>query len=386
MSIFVLVIASFLVLIALITILNALTFPRLTRYVSLTKSVPVRLSASKSVEESVVSILVPARDEAPVIAETIRSWLNQDYPNYEVILLDDASADGTAEIALQTAAEDKRFRLLRGEPLPPGWLGKNWACHQLAQAARGDILLFTDADVRWSPAGLSAIVAEMPRTRADLLTVWPRQITHTWAERLIVPLMALSVIGYLSVLAVHSIPWTVFSAAIGQCLAFRRTAYEQIGGHVSVQSSVIEDMDFARAIKRKHLRLRMAEGAGLASTRMYHNWSEVRDGFAKNILQGHGGSVTFLLFSTLFHWSLFLFPWLWLAAGLAGWGEWQAPLILATLGVLVRALTAAVTRQRVQDALLMPVSVLLMTIIAMHSLHWHFRGAAQWKGRTYQGG
>lgn len=356
-----------LVLIALVAVLNALTFPR--------------LRPAAPGETPLVSVLIPVRDEAAVIAGTLRAWLAQDYPAFEILLLDDASSDATASLALQAAAGDDRFRLLTGEPLPAGWKGKNWACHQLAGAARGEVLLFTDADVCWTAGALSALVAEMSRARADLLTVWPTQVTRSWSERLVVSQMALVVFAYLPALAVHHLPWPVFSAANGQCLAFRRSAYREIGGHAAVKGAIVEDMAFAWAAKRRRLRLRMADGAGLVSARMYRNWPEVRDGFAKNILYGHAGSVALLCFSCLFHWSLFLAPWFWLA--FPGDPGWQAPLALVALGLLVRALTAAVTRQRPADALLMPVSVLLMTSITLRALRWHFHGGPRWKGRVY---
>ncbi|MBI4732439.1 MAG: glycosyltransferase [Chloroflexi bacterium] len=364
MDFFIAFVTFFLVLIALTAILNALTFPRLSaRPVSST--LPL------------VSVLIPARDESTVIAGTIKSWLLQTYPHYEVILLDDDSSDDTATIARDAVGNDTRVCILDGRPLPEGWKGKNWACYQLAHAARGEILIFTDADVRWKAGALASLVAEMTHTRADLLSVFPTQITRTWAERLVVPLMGFVIIGYLPVMAVHYIPWPVFSAAIGQCLAFRREAYEAIGGHGAVRDALVEDMVFAWKIKRKKMRLRLADGAGLVSTRMYRNWREVRNGFAKSVLGGHAGSLPLLLLSTLFHWSLFLFPWFWLF-----FDPMQA-LILGALNVLIRALTAAVTRQRVIDALFLPISVLLMTVVAARAVQWHFTGGPRWKGRAY---
>jgi chlorobactene glucosyltransferase len=113
-------------------------------------------------------VLVPARDEADVIGETISRLLSQNYPRFEVIVLDDRSTDGTREQARQAAAGDSRFRVISGEPLPNGWLGKNWACHQLAGQAKGEILIFTDADVRWKSEALSAVIHLMDKTRADI--------------------------------------------------------------------------------------------------------------------------------------------------------------------------------------------------------------------------
>jgi len=357
---------------ALITIVNALTFPRLGR-------------ALQSSSQPPVSLLIPARNEAEVIGQTVRSLLAQIYPDFEIILLDDNSTDETAAIVGQLAGSSSRLRLINGVPLPAGWSGKNWACHQLAQAAAGEWLIFTDADVRWEPSALAALVAEMDSNGADLQTVWPTQQSHTWVERLTVSLVALVVQAYLPLPLVHYTPWPIFAAANGQCLAFRRRAYEAVGGHEAVSNEVLEDVTLSRMVKAQGLRLRMADAAGLITCRMYRDWPSVRDGFAKNILAGYGGRVIFLLLAAVFHWLVFLLPWLWLALGwlapdLPGWPLW--PLLLVGLGVAVRATTAAVTQQRILDALLMPLSVLLMTRIAGLAIWWQWRyGGPRWKGR-----
>ncbi len=344
---------------------NVLLFPRLRR---LTPS-----------ETPFISILIPARNEAAVISQTVRSLLAQTYAHFELIVLDDNSADGTGQVVCTTAAGDLRLRVLNGAPLPDGWSGKNWACHQLSQAARGDWLLFSDADVCWQPEALSALVAHMARTRADLLTVWPTQITQTWSERLIVPLMMFAILAYLPILMVHYSPLMIFAAANGQVMLFRRAAYQKIGGHAAVRAKIVEDVTLARRIKAVGLCLRMFDGNGLISCRMYQGWSAVRDGFAKNILAGHGDSVPFLLLSTLLHWLAFVAPFLWLpVSGLA-----PLPLLLCTGVIALRMLTAAASRQRLLDGLLMPLSVILMTRIAAQALYWRFRyGGVQWKGRT----
>ncbi|MCB8981382.1 MAG: glycosyltransferase [Ardenticatenaceae bacterium] len=335
-----------------------------------------RLKPTQHTTHPKLSILIPARNETAVIDQTIRALLQQTYPNFELILLDDQSDDGTGDTATKAANGDTRFQLMTGTPLPPGWLGKNWACHQLSQAATGDYLLFADADVCWAPEALAALVTRAQTEQADLLTVWPTQQTETWAERLVVPLMSFAILCYLPILPVHFTHLPAFAAANGQCLLFRRSAYEQIGGHTAVRNNVIEDVALAKAIKSHKLRLRMADGNRLVSCRMYQNWPKVRAGFAKNILAGHGGSIPFLLLSTIFHWLVFLFPWLWFAASLNMW-----PLVLGLAGVALRGGTAVFTHQRPLDALLMPASVLLMTRIAFQSIQWQRRGTAEWKGR-----
>lgn len=354
-----------LTVILLITLSNLLFFPRLK-----TGETPA------TGEAPFVSVMIPARDEAPVIAQTVRALLAQDYPVFELIVLDDGSTDGTGDIL--AGIDDERLTVIGGAPLPDDWMGKNWACHQMAGRARGDILIFTDADVRWTHRGaLRAAVAYMERTKADLFSVWPTQHTVTWAERLTVPLMALVVIGYLPVIGAHYVPSGIFGAANGQCMAWRRTAYDKMGGHASVRDNVLEDVTLARRLKGAGLRLRMADGNRAITCRMYHDWPSVRDGYAKNILAGYGGSVAALLLATVFHWLLFVWPWAWLA-----WSPLAAVGLIA-LGYLIRALTTAFTHQRVLDVLLMPVSVLLMTRIAAQAIDWHYRlGGVRWKGRT----
>lgn len=355
-----------LLVIVLTAVLNALLFPRLRR-TAVVDDAPL------------VSVLIPARNEAKVIAQSVLALLNQRYSNLEVIVLDDNSEDGTGEFAWQAAQGDRRLRVINGQDLPPGWLGKNWACHQLAQAATSDVLIFADADVRWSADAVGSVVEMMQQSEADLLTVWPTQHTQSWGERLVVPMMALAIIGYLPIVGVHFTSSAWFAAACGQCLVFRRRAYEAVGGHAGVGDNVIEDVALAQQIKRKGLRLRMADGAGVIGCRMYEDWASVRKGFAKNILAGHVDSVVLLLISSLFHWGLFVFPWIWLVVDNThrGWA-----LASVALGVGVRALSAAVTRQRILDALLMPLSVVLMTVIAGQSVWWRWHGGPQWKGRV----
>ena len=383
-----LLISFALLIIGITVIMNLVFFPRLQ------EALPEK--------QPRVSVLIPARDEASTISQTVQQVLAQTYPDFELVVLDDHSSDGTAELAMQAADSDARFHLLHGEPLPPGWLGKNWACHQLFQSACGEMLLFLDADVGLQPEALAALVRHMQLTRAELLTTWPTQLTYSLGERLVVPLINFAVLGYLPILLVHYTPWRAFAAANGQCMLFSASAYQKIGGHAAVRDQVVEDVALARRVKAvmhpKHAQLnrlispggaagwrayfssplRMADGNWLVRCRMYpQGWPQVRDGFSKNILSGHGNSVAFLLASTVFHWLIFIVPWVWLFFG----GGWWA-LGLGVTGIMLRALTAAFTHQRILDALWMPLSVVLITDIALHAISWHYSGKATWKGRN----
>jgi chlorobactene glucosyltransferase len=362
-----LLITAALVIISLTTALNLFVFPHL-RHRAMLDDPPL------------VSIMIPARDEAAVIGATIERLLAQDYPAFEIIVLDDNSTDDTGAIVRGFQAEN--ITVIDGAALPAGWMGKNWACHQMQEHAKGEILLFTDADVRWSPTAVRAVVENMQATTADLFTVWPTQITQTWPERLIVPLMLMVIVGYLPIVGTHYLPFSIFGAANGQCMAWRRSAYYRVGGHRAVSDNVLEDVTLARMTKAAGLRLRMAEGNQMVSCRMYDGWPAVRDGFAKNILAGYGNSVPLLVLATVFHWAIFLGPLAFLLVEAVPSG---LALGLVVLGFSIRAVTAAYSHQRVADAVLMPLSVILMTRIAFHSIYWHYRyGGPQWKGRIIQ--
>ncbi|MEM7534231.1 MAG: glycosyltransferase [Chloroflexota bacterium] len=362
---------TFILLILLLTAtINAFAFPRLQT-----------ASHNKSALQPHVSILIPARNEATRIGPTLQALCQQTYANYKITVLDDHSEDDTAAIIQQLMTSDVNLSMLSGQPLPEGWLGKNWACHQLAQYALAseippDLLLFIDADVHWEPDALAAIIDLQQHTDADLLTVWPTQITYTRGERLVVPLMALAIHAYLPVWLAHYTPFPQAAAANGQCMLFARNAYVASGGHAAVRDQIVEDVRLAQRIKAVGKRLRISEGNGLVLCRMYTSWDEVYAGYAKNILAGHGNSTLFLLFSTIFHLTIFVLPWLLIITSIL----WLIPCLL---GVGVRALTAAISMQRLRDAWGMPVSALLMTRIGLQSLLWHWRdGGPQWKGRV----
>lgn len=331
-----------------------------------------------------VSVLIPARNEAAVIGESVRSLLRQTHSRMELLILNDNSDDGTERVAIEASGNDHRLQVIPGKPVPRGWLAKNWACQQLAEQASGETLVFADADVIWQPRALDALLWELKRTGGDMVAVMPTQQTVSWPERLCVPLMALAIHAYLPAVAVHHTNHPLLAAANGQCIAFRRAAYDSLGGHASVRDSILDDVGLARRVKRVGLRLRMAEADGLIACRMYRNWKTVREGYAKNILSGFGG-IAGLFASTVFHWVVFIVPWGLLGLGFAGgqvpWHPYWAALLVFS-GVLIRAISAWRTGQRAGDAILLPISVLLMTGIAVQSAWWHWRyGGPLWKGR-----
>lgn len=369
--------------------INLFTFPRLSQF-------KVAYDANEFKQprfNSKVSILIPARNEEKQISATLNKLINQQYPIHEIIILEDQSDDKTADVVIKIAQNHNFVKMISGRERPEGWLGKNWACQQLSEKAKGDILIFTDADVLWQPDAVLAVIQAAQQLNADLLTVWPTQILSTMAERLVVPMMSFSILAYLPYTAVSNISLPIISAANGQCLVFRKNAYAKIGGHAQVRSSLVEDVSLAKKIKSSRLKLQMADGDNLLCCRMYTDWRSVINGYAKNILAGHGNNPLLLIFSALFHWLIFVFPWLWLIFGWldptwpqgspAAWPVW--PLVMISLGITTRMLTAYLAKQPVSDAIFLPISVFLLTLISAKSLWWHYQyGGPVWKGRIHQ--
>ena len=333
-----------------------------------------------------VSLLVPARDEAHHIEACVRSLLNQDYPDFEVISLDDESSDGTGEILERLAAQDSRLRVIPGQVLPAGWLGKNWACHQLAQAASGEYLLFTDADTHHDPAMLRAVIATASATQADLLSGLPRQEVKSWSEQLLLPLLAWSFMAFIPIALAERLRPAFLSVSIGQFLLFRRSAYVAIRGHAAVRENVVEDFELARRIKRAGLRWRFVDVTACIHCRMYHSFREVFAGLSKNLFAVFGNVFFFALAWTALI-VAFLEPQFIL--GLAALGA-RLPIKLVLLSILAigqAVLLWAITDLRfgfpLKQAALYPLTIVLAVIIGLRSMVAHlFKRDVLWKGRV----
>jgi chlorobactene glucosyltransferase len=332
------------------------------------------------------SVLVPARNEERNIAACVRSLLAQDYPEFEVIVLDDASDDGTRD-ALCEFAEDERLWVLPGQALPTGWLGKNWACHQLAGVASGEVLLFTDADTRHHRSALRDAVSALFTERVDFLSVLARQELGTWGERLIVPLLTWSLHSFFPVGLVRRLRMPELATAFGQFMLFRRAAYDAVGGHERVRASVIEDWDIVRNIVGAGTRWTVLDGAERVSARMYHSFREALDGFSKNLFARFGHNLPVLLF--VWSWTFWV-TWeppavlVLRALGFSGISDATlAPAAAATgLGLLLWVLSDVRFRIPVEQAFLHPATILLALLIAVRSVIWHYAGAGTWKGRS----
>uniref|UniRef100_A0A7C4CBX0 Glycosyltransferase n=1 Tax=candidate division WOR-3 bacterium TaxID=2052148 RepID=A0A7C4CBX0_UNCW3 len=330
-----------------------------------------------------VSVLVPARNEADSIAACVRSLLAQDYPDFELLVLDDNSADETGKLLARLTSP--RLRVLTGQTLPEGWNGKPWACHQLARAADGELLLFTDADTIHRPDSLRLAVDAIEATGADMMTALIRNEVRTLGEQITVPFMVWAIMSILPVRLAHTLRRSkAFAAASGKLLLFRRNAYATIGGHAAVRFEAAEDVALARAVKGANLRLRLVDAADCVSARMYDGFRTAASGFNKN-------------FFAIFDYRLLpaLFVWLWMltitwhplasVAALAATGRFDsrlwaaaATVILAALGWLVVALKA---RLPCRLAVYYPLIMTAASALGLASIVSTVLGRTVWKDR-----
>jgi glycosyltransferase involved in cell wall biosynthesis len=262
-----------------------------------------------------VSVLIPARNEEHNIVDCVRSVLASRGVILEVVVLDDQSTDGTADLVQKLAQEDVRVRLVQGRPLPEGWCGKQHACYQLAQQARHEYLAFLDADVRLHPDALLRMIRFLETRGAALVSGFPRQITVTWLEKLLLPLIHFILLGFLPLGLMRRRRWVGLGAGCGQWFVTTHKAYQIVGGHASIRRSRHDGLTLPRAYRRHGFLTDIADATDLACCRMYRSAQEVWNGLAKNAREGMASS------SQIGFWTIVLFcgqvvPFLALLAGL----------------------------------------------------------------------
>jgi chlorobactene glucosyltransferase len=345
-----------------------------------------------------VSVLIPARNEAHNIEACLRSLLLQDYPHYELIVLDDHSTDATAEIASRLIAQMRNpratARLIRGEALPEGWVGKNWACHQLSQAAAGEYLLFIDADTIHAQGTISAAVDYATRNRASLVSAWPQMLTGTLGEKLIVPVILLMGAGFCPIWLqrlwqrnprmIDQRVTRHIAAANGQFMLFHREAYERIGGHEAIRHHVVEDVTLGREVSSRMsegLRLFNCDALHFSTVRMYRSFGETWEGFTKNMRSVFETPGLFWFAAVmetlcLFAPCLFVF--------MIHSPAWKLIVTQVAIIYLIRFLLAWRFRTSFLGALLHPIGVFLMFLIGLNSWRRSVGEGVTWKGRLYR--
>lgn len=356
--------------------LNCLTFrrPRASRVAHADSDLPF------------ISVLVPARNEEDNIEACVRYLLGLNYPNFEVVVLDDGSSDSTYSILCRIRDQDYRLRVLIGSELPEGWYGKPHACWQLAHAAKGEYLLMTDADCTFARDALFLALGAAEEHRADVVSLVPDLAAETFWERVLIPLQYFIILGFLPTFLVRNCRHHWFAPANGAFLFLRKDTYLAIDGHRAVRNQLAEDIKFAQHVKRSGRTLWYGDGSRVYRVRMYDSLAGIWSGFSKNIFPAFSRNValmTFILailtvtlvlppvFAALG--ILFETPWCWLAAG------------AYLCGLAVRLVISWKFNEKSSlEPLLFPLAWAIVIAIAINSARQSLSGAGNsWKGRTY---
>jgi chlorobactene glucosyltransferase len=324
-----------------------------------------------------VSLIVPARDEERTIERAVRAFLAQTYQQLEVIVVNDRSTDATG--AILAGIDDPRLVVITGEEPSPGWLGKPWALAQGSRHARGELLLFVDADVVYAPEAVEAAVAQLEESGVAMLSLFPRFEMHGFWEHVAMPNLSFFAFVFLPLWLGNRTRLPILGAGGGPGNLVRREVYDQVGGHEALRDAVIDDVALARLVRRGGHRSTFVRGDDFVSVRMYHGLREVIEGFTKNAFSAFNRSylLAFVLAlgTGLFH----LFPYVWMLTGDL------ASIATVALISLIRLVLYVALGYRIDNALFgHPLMMLVWGWITLRSV-WYtgIRRQVRWRGRTY---
>lgn len=331
-----------------------------------------------------LSIMVPARNEERNIERCVRSLLDQDYEDYELIVLDDNSTDATGDILDRISKENPRLKVIKGTPLPEGWLGMNWACLQLARASTGEILMFVDSDTWHERSSASATVSVFENSKAGLVSGVTRQRYGGFLEMMPVMIMPWGMISLMPLYFMYHLKTSLLAIAAGQYMCFKRDDYFRIGGHEAVKAKADLDKELAKIAKRKGVRIMMVDATNTVSCRMYHNLKESFLGFSKNVFS----AFDFKLVQSAATWIgitiCILSP---IAYVVTGGFNIEDPLTVLSLAQIAMALflwglILLKAKLPLYWALLYPIIMLTWVGVGFNSMYQAIFGNSSWKGRN----
>ncbi|MDO3644592.1 glycosyltransferase family 2 protein [Mucilaginibacter sp. L3T2-6] len=350
----------FIVLRFTVTVFNFVSNPKLTR-------------VNRHYDER-VSILVPARNEQGAILPLLQSIIKQDYKNYEVIIYDDQSTDNTYGICEKFARTHSAVSIIKGDELPQGWLGKNYACHQLARKAKGKYLLFLDADTTICNGLINSAIHRMHINKLGLLSLFPNQQMHTFGEKVTVPLLNFLLLNTFPVRLAFLTKSPSAATACGQFMLFESESYHGHEWHRAAKDKVVEDAEIMQLVKSASYSGEVLLANGMMFCRMYRGYREALNGFSKNALAAFNYSIIGLLIYILL---LFGGPMIILMT-------LNFNLILFTAGLIILSrimISLASGQNALYNIILHPVQMVNMVIIAFLSIQKHLTKTNIWKGR-----
>lgn len=330
----------------------------------------VRRNISAHVEDS-VSVLVPMRNEEHNVDGLVNSLTaSTGLKNWDFTVLNDGSTDATG-----SKLAEFQIGLIDGSPLPSGWLGKNWACAQLANSASGEYLVFIDADVRLDSTAIAAAVAMMKSLQWEFISPYPRQIAKTWIERLIQPLLQWSWLSSVPLRLAQRFRISSMTIANGQFFIVKRSAYEKVGGHASIKGEVLDDLRLARLLINHGFSGGVAEGSQVAECRMYETTSSLVQGYTKSLWNAFGGFFGTFFTVVLLIATQILPLLLGLSGSLLGW-------LAYFMTALTHGVAAARTKSTPTNVFMHPIAACILIILIVQSLRRKRSGTLTWRERT----
>ncbi len=354
--------------------------------------------AAPLVNGPLISVCIPARNEELNIRACVEAVLNQTYRNFEIIVLDDRSTDATPEILRELAAHSDKLKVISGSDLPSGWAGKPHALYQAANACgeRSEWLCFIDADTFLAPGALASCYAKAVETGADLFTIMTFQITGSFWERAVLPLVMTALSVGFSPRKVNN-PRRKDAIANGQFIMIKRNVYDAIGGHERVKDQIVEDKAISELVKWNGYRLIVADGREVARTRMYTSFATLWEGWTKNIylgLRDQRGLMILGAFGALVSVIAALIMPIWPLLGLFWFfhnGGWMAlaviveALIVWTVLIFMRAMVAYKMNIPRWYALTTPLGAAVFAAMMFTSTWKVLSGqGVTWRGRKYK--
>ncbi len=338
-----------------------------------------RLPSAAPDDGPLVSIIVPARNEERTIERTVRAFLAQSYRQFELIVVDDQSSDATGAILDRLAADDGRLEVVHGDEPPPGWLGKPWALHEGSRAARGEILLFVDADIVYAPPAIARAVAAFRASGVPMMMLVPRFAMEGFWENVLIPQLAVFFLSFMPVWLANRTRIVWIGAGGGSGNMIERAAYESIGGHEALRAAVVDDVALARLMRRSGRRSIVARADDCISVRIYHGFRETVDGFTKNAFTVMGRSYLLTAVATFAGIAFHVLPYALVITG--------EPISIAIIAVitLTRLLLFRSLRYPLAYAVFAhPLMATVWAYIFLRSMWFTgVRNELRWRGRTY---
>ncbi len=349
------------------------------------KKIPTKKNIPKS---KLVSILIPARNEADVIESTIKSIINQSYQNYELIILDDNSSDTTESIIQKHAKSNPKIELINGLSLPEGWLGKNWACHQLSEKAEGEYILFIDADTNLDKFILEDSVIALQKEKIDLLSLVPGRDTKLIADHAMKKIISWFIVCWLPMKLAIKLNAPFLSATFGQFMLFKKSSFNDIGGFEAIKDNPVDDFQLGRNIKKNLFKWMLYDAAFRITTRTYNTNKDLISGYSKNIFPAVGYSISIFVVIFLILISFVLgstIPIILFALGILQ--NQQLILLCISLLILLFISWGIVTirfKYSIFTPFSFPLLISLILLLALRSFIDNVFYSSTWKGRSYR--